>query len=164
MILNISKRNPLNAIYNYWITLGGEPKTPEDLCHFMRVCFLWSWVRWLFSFDFEITERQHGYVTGHYHRDRFPRFVFFLVATVAVIIVTELIATGRLVTVFQMLAFLFFSIIFAYGLIVATGKVAKSLEGSDVHEGLKTFKEYASAKKQRICPFIRVVGENEVEK
>lgn len=160
MTLNISKRNPLNAIYSYWLYLGGEPKTPEDLCHFMRVCFLWSWVRWLFSFDFEITERvkgSHGcFDTMHYHKDRFPRFVFFLVATGAVIIVTELISTGRLFTVFQILVFLFVSIIFVYGLIVATGKVAKSLEGSDVHEGLKTFRDYSAAKKQRICPFIEV--------
>lgn len=160
MTLNISKRNPLNQIYNYWLSLGGEPKTPEDLCHFMRVCFLWSWVRWLFSFDFEITERveqSHGcYTTSHYHDDRVPRVVHFMIAMVFIVLGTELYARGVVLTFFMVVAALTAFSVFVVGFVVAIKTTLKFFEDGDIHEGLRTFRDYSAAKKQRICPFIKV--------
>ena len=47
--MTISKKNPLGILYHYWIYLGGQPRTPEDLCHFMRVIFLYLPFIYIFS-------------------------------------------------------------------------------------------------------------------
>jgi len=67
--MKISKSSPLNKLYAYWVRLGGKPTYSkyadvtdrldrpiadessdykDNLCHFMRVCLIWVWFRWLF--------------------------------------------------------------------------------------------------------------------
>jgi len=163
MTLNISKRNPLNAIYNYWLYLGGKPKTPEDLCHFMRVCFLWSWVRYLLSFDFEIINREEqtreGLVsrgTTFYHQDRLPRGVIFLIAAVLIVLGTELYARGIVLNTLILILGIALGTGLVYGFALGMRGVLRFLKDGAIHEGLRTFRDYSAAKKQRICPFIKV--------
>lgn len=56
-MINISSRNILGRVYNIWVRCDGRPRYQEDLCHFMRVCMFWWWLRWFFSGRFiEINE------------------------------------------------------------------------------------------------------------
>ena len=64
--MKINRNNPLNKLYAYWVRLGGKPTYSQtvgveeflipdpssdykdNLCHFMRVCLIWVWLRWFF--------------------------------------------------------------------------------------------------------------------
>ena len=48
-MIKISSRNILGKVYNIWVRCDGKPRYQEDLCHFMRVCMFWWWLRWFFS-------------------------------------------------------------------------------------------------------------------
>ena len=149
--LNITKSNPLNFMYNQWLHFGGEPKTPEDLCHFMRVCMFWWWARWLFSPEFyEKTPADLYHLNGEF---RFPRIAIFGGEIVLIVLVTHLLNEGTLLStsLIILLGIIGISIlaVFVAGVVDVGGKVNRN-------EAFETFKTYLSARKQRICPFIEV--------
>lgn len=152
MTINISKTNPLRAIYRLWLSLGGEPKTPEDLCHFMRVCMFWTVLRYLFSTDrYNPDHPRDRYC--HNIGERFPRIGIFLGAFAVMAFVTHIINEGIVLsTILVILAAVIGFIAFSF-FVVGTVEVGKKVNKNEMFE---TFRDYLSARKQRICPFIEV--------
>ena len=150
--LNISKSNPLNKAYRLWLSFGGEPKTPEDLCHFMRVCMFWWWWRWLFSSDRYNPDFPKDRYRQHLG-ERFPRIVIFGLFTLVLCAVIGLINEGVLwKTIILILATVVGGCMLAV-FIAGTVQVGRRMKK---YEAFETFKDYLSARKQRICPFITV--------
>jgi len=150
--LNISKSNPLRSIYRLWLSLGGQPKTPEDLCHFMRVCMFFWWMRWLFSTDrYNPDHPKDSYRNAI--GERFPRLAIFGIFFLALCVVIGLINEGVLWhTIVVVLALIIGGCILAV-FIAGTVQVGKKVNR---YEAFETFKDYLSARKQRVCPFIEV--------
>ena len=138
MTINISKTNPLRAIYRLWLSLGGEPKTPEDLCHFMRVCMFFWWMRWLFSavrYNPDRPKDRYRHSIG----ERFPRIAIFGLFTFALCVVIGLINEGVLwYTALVVLATIVLSSLFAVFVFGAT-QVGKKVNENEMFE---TFKDY----------------------
>lgn len=150
--INISKRNPLNAIYRLWLSLGGEPKTPEDLCHFMRVCMFWAGLRWLFSSDRYNPDHPRDRYSSNIG-ERLPRVAIFLCAFTLMAFVTHIINEGIVLsTMLIVLVCILGGTAFA---VFVTGAVNVGKRVNN-NEAFETFKDYLSARKQRICPFIEV--------
>ncbi len=150
----ISKSNFLGAVYRYWKHLGGKGREPEDLCHFMRVCFIWTLARWLFSDTHaKMVWVEEWQEERRITSNRFPRFVFFLVEGVLILLVTELISDGVLLTTF--LRFIAFMV--AITVIVGFFYGTKFFGGKALNtEAVRTVGAYLVARKQRICPFIEL--------
>lgn len=150
--LNISKSNPLNFVYKLWLSFGGQPKTPEDLCHFMRVCMFFWWMRWLFSagrYNPDFPKDRHREPIG----ERFPRVMIFVLFFVAMCVVIGLINEGVLLSTALLVLIMIIGACVLGIFIVGTVKVSKRISK---YEAVETFKDYLSARKQRICPFIEV--------
>ena len=152
MTINISKTNPLRAIYRLWLSLGGQPKTPEDLCHFMRVCMFWTLFRWLFSSERFNPDSPNGRYQSCIG-ERFPRVIIFVISFALMAFVTHIINEGIVWT----------TILIILGCIIGGTAFAVFVTGAvnvgkrvNRNEAFETFKDYLSARKQRVCPFIEV--------
>lgn len=150
--LNISKSNPLNFVYKLWLSFGGQPKTPEDLCHFMRVCMFFWWMRWLFSAQKYNPDRPKDRYSESIG-ERFPRVMIFVLFFVAMCVVIGLINEGVLLSTALMTLVLIAGLAVICVLVAGTVTVSKKVNS---YEAVETFKDYLSARKQRICPFIEV--------
>lgn len=151
MTLNITKSNPLNFMYNQWLHFGGEPKTPEDLCHFMRVCMFWWWMRWFWSPEYyKKTPADHYHLNG---KGRFPRALIFLGEILLIVLVITLINEGKLLTGLLFIVVGIAGFITVVLLSAGAVDVSKKVKKNEMFE---TFRAYLSARKQRICPFIEV--------
>jgi len=122
----------------------------------MRVCFVWWWFRWLFSFDYTIQE-QNPYNKDEFypcHRDRFPRIIWFFAEVIIILAVTDLISKGILLNVFLVLLGVTVFTVFVFGFVFIFKAVPWYVVTDS--EVIETIGTYMAAKKQRICPFIEV--------
>lgn len=161
--MTISQNNPLGYVYRYWLKLGGTPREPEDLCHFMRVCMFWWWIRWF------LKPRWVGGLAS-------PFLILLYSATTTSVIVLWILSNRAriaLSTIGVLALSLFIVFLLDYWTKDKSWRLERKIRVSqkrlawakkwDKREEqllavLKVFSAWASAKKKRICPFIKVEG------
>ncbi len=161
--MEIKKNSLLGKAYNFWIWCDGEPRKPEDLCHFMRVCLFHWWLRWFFLSGQFIPIEGNSSPGSDTPRGITPFWVVMFSSALIAVVCRTIVNPGPWLIGIGVVSLIIIAIVI--GVYISENKYViqrwrsrqmNKIRSKPISEALSVFGQWMSAKKQRICPFMDI--------